>query len=346
MIEFQCDNCNKIFTKKKDKGSINKFCSRICYYEWLKINYRPFPVTSGSAHPSYHHDVNHEAICEWCGKNYHIRAYRSKKGTSRFCSINCRREWYAEVWSQKKSWKLNRREFALNQLKNKSMNKVNSAPQKIINDLLYEKSIKYRNVEIIGSFSFDNYLFEHDLIIEVMGTYFHCDIRKFKEINYKNQLTRIKMDKIKHSFILSNYHTEILYLWEKDIMKNLKLCSLLINKYLENNGQIDNYHSINYEIIKNKLCLKNEIIFPYMEWNIEDVNQIVDIKLKEKISQKQIDKWITYFCYQCGKKNEQLITKYHKNERHFCSQKCFQKYKKENDWHRKSSPSSIVNKKK
>ena len=224
------------------------------------------------------------------------------------------------------------------------MNKINSAPQKIINDLLCEKSIKYRNEEVIGNFSFDNYLFEHNLIIEVMGTYFHCDIRKFKEINYKNQLTRIKMDKIKHSFILNNYHIEILYLWEEDIIKNLELCSLLIDKYLNNNGQIYNYHSINYQIIKNKLCLKNEIIFPYMQWDIEKINQIVDIKLKEKISQKQIDKWITYSCYQCGKKNEQLITKYNKNERHFCSQKCFQKYKKENDWHRKSSPSSIVNK--
>jgi len=335
LINVICVNCNKEFLKKENKISINNFCTINCYLTWLKTNYRKLPITSGSSHPSYLKDRNHTGVCEWCNKQFETGAYRVSRGT-KFCSKKCRQEWYAQVWSQSEEWKQNRREHAIYQLENGENNKVNSVPQIIINELLNKKLIKYQNEKSYINFTVDNFLIDDNLIIENMGTFFHCDIRKYKQISYSNQLSRIKMDKIKHSCLINKYNIEVLYLWEKDIMNNLLLCEKLINDYIKNNGILNNYHSINYSIINNKLILNKDIIIPYMDWESEDLNKIVKIEVKEKMSKKQKDKWTIFNCEFCEIEKEELTTHYIKSEHHFCSQKCFQNFKKENDWHKRT----------
>jgi hypothetical protein len=290
----------------------------------------------GPLNPRYLHNVDHTVNCEWCKRNFEVGGYKARLGTARFCSNECRRAWYATVWSQTDEWKQNRREYAIYQRENGTMSKTESAPQILINNLLDEIKINYKNEKSYDICSVDNYLIDYNLIIEVMGTYFHCDIRKYNKIPYENQVNRIRMDKIKHSYIKNNIDIEILYLWEYDINNNLLLCKKLIKEYIDNNGILKNYHSINYSIVDNELILNNYIIIPYMDWDINEINKIVDIQVKEKMSHKQPEKWITFNCENCNKEKEELICHYNNANHHFCSQECSQKYRKENDWHKEA----------
>ena len=64
------------------------------------------------------------------------------------------------------------------------------------------------------------------------------------------------------------------------------------------------------------------LIIPYMEYDSEDIRNITDTTVKEKMSHKQLDKWITYNCEYCGEEKEQLISHYNTSENHYCSNEC------------------------
>jgi hypothetical protein len=201
------------------------------------------------------------------------------------------------------------------------MNNPMTCPQVIVNNILNDLNINFVNEKGYKNVSVDNYLVDNNLIIEVMGTYWHCDYRKYKTIPYDRQVTRIKMDKIKHSYIKNIEGIEILYLWEKDLLENYDVCQKLIIEYINNGGKLDNYHSFNYQIINDGIYKsKNEI--PYMDWDIEDLNKIIDISVRETRSKKQLNKWIIYECENCGKLKEELISHYNKHKHHYCSYEC------------------------
>jgi hypothetical protein len=52
---------------------------------------------------------------------------------------------------------------------------------------LVGKDGKYLNEKQFQYFAVDNYLEEYNLIIEVMGTYWHCDNRFYPTVNYEMQ---------------------------------------------------------------------------------------------------------------------------------------------------------------
>jgi hypothetical protein len=57
---------------------------------------------------------------------------------------------------------------------------------------------------------------------------------------------------------------------EKNINEDIDLCWLLIQKYIENNGLLDNYHSFNYHLDHNVLILNDVIVTPFQEINSKD----------------------------------------------------------------------------
>ena len=59
-----------------------------------------------------------------------------------------------------------------------------------------------------------------------------------------------------------------------------------------------------------------------MNWDLEDLNKVVDLSEKDIISGRDESKWITFNCEYCGEEKEQLISRYNKNKRHCCSDKC------------------------
>lgn len=138
-------------------------------------------------------------------------------------------------------------------------------PQQKVNFILEKNNIKYINEQIFGYYSIDNYLSSYNLIIEVMGDYFHANPFLYNDYNSLNamQIKDVIRDKRKHTYILKYHNIEILYLWETDINSNPDLCEKIILKYIDYNGKLDNYNSFNFYLHENELCLKQNIINPY-----------------------------------------------------------------------------------
>ena len=137
-------------------------------------------------------------------------------------------------------------------------------PQKIVNDILLDNQINYINEKTIGYYSVDNYLIDCNLIIEVMGDYFHSNpqIYNLEELN-DMQNKDLNRDKRKHTYIQKYNSIEILYLWESDIKDRKDVCEQLILSYIANNGKLDDYNSFNFYLCNNKLQLKENKINPY-----------------------------------------------------------------------------------
>lgn len=206
-----------------------------------------------------------EIECEYCGKKYYQKLYKTKNGQHNFCSNECRQRWYSEVFSQNEEWREISKKRAVKILENKQID-TDTKPQQIINEALDYMDIHYINEQGFEYYAVDNYLNDYNLIVEVMGDFWHCHPLKYTKENMKDiHKKRIPRDKAKHTYFKNNYNIEILYLWEDDIYNNLDVCKNLINKYINNNGILENYHSFNYHMENNDLVLNENIIIPYQD---------------------------------------------------------------------------------
>ncbi|MGG1758512.1 hypothetical protein ABEQ76_05505 [Bacillus velezensis] len=213
--------------------------------------------------------------CEWCGK-IEIARYPSLLKTSKkkFCSQECRRNWFAKSWSQQETWKKESRIRAVKILSSGLISKTSSECQTIVNSLLSKMNIETINEYNIKYYSIDNFLPQTGLFIEVMGTYWHADPRKYKSINYKMQYNRIIKDNHKRLSVKALKNTDILYLWEDDIHNNLELVEKVVELYVQSGGLLKNFHSFNYSLINNGVCLNQNIIRPYMDYSLTDLKNI------------------------------------------------------------------------
>lgn len=310
----KCELCGIEFEVLK--SSTQRFCNTQCQINWQ----RQYPKVGLN-------NKNFKSIlikCDWCNKEYYEKPYRLNSQQYHFCCKECRIDWYAKEFSQSDEWKKECAERATNMISNGVFGKTDTNIQIIINKVLDELNIRYDNEFNCKYVSIDNAIYVKDkmFFIECMGTYWHCDNREYQIINYVMQKERIKLDKIKHSYIRDNYDIEILYLWEKDIIENLDLCKTLIKQYIEHEGELENYHSMNYVLRGEKITLIKNKHIPYMDWQIDDLNKIISIDVKEKSCKKQIDKWTQYKCEMCEKNCEELTSHFIKKKHHFCSTKC------------------------
>jgi len=315
-----CPICDTPFETTKIKNKI--YCGLKCQIEWQRQNPR-----TGKNHPCYIPELHQDILCGWCDKSFDALTAEIENG-KRFCSNICRQAWYAQVWSQSKEWSDKSKIRATKILEEGLVAKADTRIQRVINGILDSLLVEYSVEKGFIYFSADNYLIQQGLVVENMGTYWHCDHRKYPEIIYERHVSRIKQDKAKHSYFKNNYGIEILYLWESEIMNNPNLCKLLILKYIENNGVLFDYHSFNYSVDGSELILNNDIQTPYMNQPIEYINTIVNIKTGERRSMKQPEKWTTYNCECCGKEKEQLTSHYVKANHHACSYDCAHKLRR------------------
>lgn len=249
----KCEICGMIF--HVSKKSTQRFCSIECQGKWQSTQI-------GILNPR---STKIEIECEYCGKKFYEKAYKTKNGQHNFCSNECRKAWYSNVFSQDDNWKEESRKRAIKILENKQLD-TNTKPQLIVNMMLDNLNIAYINERGFQYYAVDNYLNEHNLVIEVMGDFWHCNPLKYSSPNdYEVHKKRIPRDKAKHTYFKNNYKIEILYLWEDDIYSNLDVCKSLINKYINNNGVLENYHSFNYHLENDKLVLNDNLVIPYQD---------------------------------------------------------------------------------
>lgn len=239
------------------KKSTKRFCSTACQNEWQKTRV-------GRLNPKY---TRVSVKCKNCGKEFDVKRYKFESRDNLYCSVECKREYYAKVITQTEEWKNDARKRTLNMLNKGVFTKINTKPQIIANKILDELNIKYENEKIVDFYSFDNYIVKGNLLIEIMGDYWHSNPMKFNKNNInKTQKNIIGKDTAKHNFIKNKYDKEILYLWENDLYENPLLCSLLIQRFINNKGKLKNYNSFNYHLTnKNKLYINRNRLLSYIE---------------------------------------------------------------------------------
>lgn len=226
-----------------------------------------------------------EVNCTNCGQLYPVTPYDYKR-TNRFgdnhnfCCQKCYWEYRSRYYvndkhsmfgsRQSDESKENQRQVALRMIANGELPQTMTKPHKTINDLLLLHNIKVENEHLEKYHSIDIYLPDYNLMIEIMGDYWHANPIKYDINNLtKQQKKSIKQDRSKHSYIKKYKDIEILYLWECDIKKNVDLCWALIKYYIDNLGVLDNYHSFNYSYKNSELKLNDIVVAPIQNNNLQ-----------------------------------------------------------------------------
>lgn len=246
----KCMYCKRSF--ETTRSNPKKLCSVECQHKWQRTR-------TGKQNPRYTKELVH---CDYCNKEYYIARHKVNN-RNKFCSKQCRQDWYSNIWSQRDDWKKESRRRAARLLQTNTIT-TDTVPQKSVNKMLNDLQIKFTNEEVFGYYSIDNYLLEENLMIEVMGDYWHSNPMVYsKERLNEMQKKRIPKDKSKHSYIRNKYGIEILYLWEHDIENDPKKCTRLIEEYVQNGGFLRNYNSFNYVVENGRIKVKGKIIHPY-----------------------------------------------------------------------------------
>lgn len=245
----ECIICGQSF--ETSKKSTKRLCSTSCQKEWQKTRV-------GVLNPKY---TRIEHKCDYCGKSYIMKKYKEKQ-TNNFCSNKCRQMWYSEIWSQTPEWKNESQNRMLKELNTGVINTM-TKPQKIVNEILNRNFIAFVNEKRYAFYSVDNYLLNHNLIIEVMGDYWHTNPVRYSDQYSELQRKIINKDKRKHTYFVNNHNIEILYLWENDLYYHKDVCEMLIKEYIDNQGILKDYHSFNYHVNTDRLSLNPTILKPH-----------------------------------------------------------------------------------
>lgn len=289
MLKSNCSYCGKEIEKFVSVYLKNKhmFCSHDCYWK-----YKEEVEPKGNEHPSYNRITTN---CTNCGKEIKITPFDYNKTNQygdnhNFCSQQCYWDYRRKYYIGEKSNRIG--SIVTEEQKEKMMmglaqwckddKRLNSSIQLKVNSILDKNNIEYEREYLVKYYSIDNYLTDLNLMIEVMGDYWHGSPLKYNShttnLN-KTQKKDIQYDKQKHTYVKKYREIEILYLWEKDVNENMELCERLILEYIKNNGILENYHSFNYHVDDGKLKLNDEIIVPYQDMKSD---MYFDL-LKEKV---------------------------------------------------------------
>lgn len=269
-MKVQCENCGKTIETHMCKLKNNRhiFCSRKCYHQARSKFY------TGENATKYN---SQQRQCDYCGKMMLLPLNRlqhtNKMGENHnFCSCECYAKFRSQYYVGEKLYNTGIK--MSDEFKEKCrINTVNcyktgkltrqTKPQRIVNNILDSQKIAYVNEQSFKYYAVDNYLCDYDLIIEVMGDYFHANplLYDFEQLNAM-QHKDIARDKRKSTYIDRYHGIKILYLWESDIKNRPLLCEKLILEYIKGK-KLSNYHSFNYTISENQLVLNDKIINPY-----------------------------------------------------------------------------------
>lgn len=273
VVKVECGTCHKPLYKHPSVYLKNKnfYCSKECYWE-DKTN----KLEKGKSSPFYNRI---ETKCTNCGKSIDVTPYDYNKTNSfgdnhNFCSQSCYWEYRGKYYIGEKHTQVEFTEEMRDKLRRarmkslQSQDRLDTKIQLKVNQMLENNYIEYIREYNVEYYSIDNYLPQYNLMIEVMGDYWHGNPTKYNNKRYQinqKQYDGINRDKIKHSYVKNHYNVDILYLWEYDINHNEKLCEKLILEYIDKNGKLENYNSFNYSIVNNQLYINNHIIKSYQE---------------------------------------------------------------------------------
>lgn len=246
---IKCSNCDKIFKASRNRTEKEplRFCSAKCRCDYAK-KYSIIKKCIICGKEFQQLKANH--LC--CSRECKDKATNQKK--ERTCLV-CGKKYFSQnnnvMTCSDECYKKLKADIIIKNLKKGVYSHINSKPQIIINNYLDSIGVKYINEYQIERFSIDNYIVDMNKCIEIMGGYWHCDVRRFADNLSNIQKDRIKKDCRKHQSII-NSGKQVLYLWEIDILNNFNTCKLLISEFLQKDN-LSSYHSSDYIIENNTL---------------------------------------------------------------------------------------------
>lgn len=288
LIKTMCAYCGKEIGERPRIFLSNRYC--YCNYDCY---WKHKPIADGNGKDNWQYN-RIKTQCTNCKKDIEVIPYnfgiKNAYGDNHnFCSQQCYWEYRSKYYVGDKSPSYNRvitdeqrermRETILKNSRN--ADRFNSSIQLCVNGILDKNNINYEREFIIKYYAVDNYLIDYNLIIEVMGDYWHTSPLKYNENHSmisELQKRGIKTDKSKHTYIQTHNNIEILYLWEHDIQCNPDLCEALILSYIKNKGVLQNYHSFNWSYVNNTLSLNSELIIPYQDMAVDDYRHLIKSK--------------------------------------------------------------------
>ena len=209
-VKRTCAVCGKEFYSQrntelcsdecKHQYRLNKGELRICQYcgkEFNALNGTHYFCTIKCKNAYYKdHPEYYELTCSQCGKIFkRNKKYQSQDGDVVFCCQKCKGEYYADYY----------RDDVLRRLKEGKYKTTMTSPHSIISEYLNEVNIHHENEYIIKPFSADIKLIDNNIIIEIMGSYWHADIRKYNKNKLNEpQQHNIERDTRKHQFLIDN----------------------------------------------------------------------------------------------------------------------------------------------
>jgi G:T-mismatch repair DNA endonuclease (very short patch repair protein) len=220
-VKHNCSNCDKeilVFPseyKYLQEGKLkNLFCSKECKQEWESKNW------TKENNPNY--SGGRYQKCLYCNNDYYVLPYRQE--TSKFCCRECKDKWMAENLKNDEEYVAFHRKIGTQTMQNHN-NKF-TKPERFVAKFLDDNNIEYiPQYSMYDRFVVDFYLPKTDLVIEVLGDYWHGHPDKYGNDINKKPLTDIQIknkskDIIKQNFLEDKGHI-VKMIWECDIYKDI-----------------------------------------------------------------------------------------------------------------------------
>lgn len=235
--KYVCDNCGKEFITTAYRNGKHIFCSHEC-----SVKYK-IKTTD---------DIR---ICEYCGEEFKCKKWEKL----RFCSTICQNKWQKEYYCNRPDAIDRKRNEMVSRIHDGKIKNTDTNPCKIVKTFMESQNISFETEIRYGNFIADIKINDY-MFIEVMGDYWHSNpTTKYKIPKTVAQKRCIDRDKNKYRYIKET-GLKVLFLWETDINKDFLKCCKLIDKFIENNGVLENYESFNYSIENDELKLNKTII--------------------------------------------------------------------------------------
>jgi G:T-mismatch repair DNA endonuclease (very short patch repair protein) len=230
-VEKVCPICGKTYETKRCDSEKSVTCSIKCQAEWQSIHRRGENAANWQG-------GGVTITCKVCNKTFETPKHRVELGLTKFCSKECRQEYWVKYVRTSKEFKEKQRIGNAKQWSNPefrkkitktALNTLGTYPretsiEKTVREYLESKNINHICQYIINNkFCVDFFLPDYNIIIEAFGDYWHAnpekyDIESLNEIQIKN----IKSDKARIAY-LRKCGYELYIFWESDINNHLKL---------------------------------------------------------------------------------------------------------------------------
>lgn len=211
---YSCAYCGKsiYMLESQVKNKKNIFCSKQCRFNYDKIHF------AGEGNPNYRNG-NIKIKCLNCNEIFVRPA--SQEGRAKYCSKACKDQHWSNVLSKTPENQERLKKQGANSLI-KGKNKF-TKPEMIILAFLESNSIYFiPQHPMYDRFVVDFYLPDYNIVIEVLGDYWHGNPIKIKYNKLtEKQIKNKEKDIFKENFLREKGHT-VHMIWENDIYKNFR----------------------------------------------------------------------------------------------------------------------------